>query len=169
MLASIGWISLAGQALQTRVPDPRPPLVTLEGVPSPGHPTGLVARFHNGGEAPVWWNARALLNRHHAPAAFRELWLDVTATDGTEVPFNCKVNAGEASADDYELLAPGATHDVAVDLEHCYDLARGRRLRVVLHYRDGTPSAPAAPPGVASLTAELVSAPPTLELPRPGR
>jgi hypothetical protein len=49
------------------------------------------------------------------------------------------------------------------------DLARGGRFRVVLHYRDGTPSPPPAPPGAVSLAAELVSAPLTLELPWPGR
>jgi len=167
MLACIGWIGLACQAPETRVPDPRPPAVTLDGVPSPGRPTSLLARFRNRGDAPVWWNARALLNRPHAPAAFRELWLDVAADDGTEVPFNCKVNTGEASVDDYELLAPGATHDVAVNLEHCHDLARGGRFRVVLHYRDGTPSPPRAPAGALALTAELVSAPLTLDLPLP--
>jgi hypothetical protein len=149
------------------MPDPRPPVVTLGGVPSPGRPTRLLARFRNEGKAHVWWNARALLNRPHAPAAFRELWLDVTADDGTELPFNCKVNAGEARVGDYELLAPGATHDVAVDLEDCYALARGGRIRVVLHYRDGTPSPLPAPAGAVALTAELVSAPLTLDLPVP--
>jgi hypothetical protein len=141
--------------------------VTLDGVPSPGRPTSLLARFRNRGDAPVWWNARALLNRPHAPAAFRELWLEVTADDGTEVPFNCKVNAGEAKVADYELLAPGAAHDVAINLEYCHDLAGGGRFRVVAHYRDGAPSPPPAPAGAVALTTELVSAPVTLDLPAP--
>lgn len=167
MLACLASICLACAAPETRVLEERAPVVTLEVVPSPGPPTRLLARFRNGGDAPVWWNARALLNRPHAPAAFRELWLDVRADDGTEVPFNCKVNAGEARVGDYELLAPGATHDVAVNVEDCYDLARGGRFRVALHYRDGTPSPPPAPAGAVTLTAELVSPPVTLDLPAP--
>ena len=165
MLACFASICLACPAPETRGPQERAPLIALEVVPSPGRPTCLLARFRDEGDAPVWWNARALLNRPHAPAAFRELWLDVTSYDGAEVPFNCKVNAGEASVDDYELLAPGATHDVAVNLEDCHDVTGGGRFRVVLHYRDGNPSPPAAPAGAVALAAELVSAPVTLELP----
>lgn len=165
MLACFGWIWLACLAPETRMPDERAPVMTLEVVSSPASPANLLIRVRNGGDAPVWWNARALLNAPHAPAAFRELWLEVTADDGTEVPFNCKVNAGEAKVEDYELLAPGAVHDVAVDLEYCYALARGGRFRVVAHYRDGTPSPPPAPPGAVALTRELVSAPVMLGLP----
>ena len=167
MLACLASICLACPATETRVPEERALVITLEVVPSPGSPTTLLARFRNGGDAPVWWNARALLNRPHAPAAFRELWLEVRADDGTEVPFNCKVNAGEARVDDYELLAPGATRDVALNLEPCYDLARGGRFRVVAHYRDGTPSPPPAPAGAVALTVELASVPVTLDLPAP--
>ncbi len=167
MLACFGWICLACQAPETRMPDERAPVMTLEVVRSPGSPANLSIRVRNGGDAPVWWNARALLNAPHAPAAFRELWLEVTADDGTEVPFNCKVNAGEAKVEDYELLAPGAAHDVAVNLEYCYDLARGGRFRVVAHYRDGAPSPLPAPAGAVALTTELVSAPVTLDLPLP--
>ena len=68
---------------------------------------------------------------------------------------------------DYELLAPGAAHDVAVNLDYCYDLARDGRFRVVAHYRDGAPSPPPAPAGAGALTTKLVSAPVTLDLPVP--
>jgi hypothetical protein len=146
------------------MPDERAPAMTLEVVRSPGS-SNLLIRVRNGGDAPVWWNARALLNAPHAPAAFRELWLEVTADDGTEVPFNCKVNAGEAKVADYELLAPGAAHDVAVNLWCCYDLTRGGRFRVVAHYRDGAPSPPPAPAGTVALTTEVVSAPVMVGLP----
>ena len=167
MLACFGWIWLACQAPETRMPDERAPVMTLEVVRSPGSPANLVIRVRNGGDAPVWWNARALLNAPHAPAAHRELWLEVTAEDGTEVPFACKVNAGAAKADEYRLLAPGAAHDVAINLEYCHDLAGGGRFRVVAHYRDGAPSPPPAPAGAVALTTELVSAPVTLDLPAP--
>jgi len=167
MLACFGWIWLDCQAPETRVPDARAPVMTLEVVPSPGRPANLLIRVRNGAEPPVWWNARALLNAPHAPAAHRELWLEVTAEDGTEVPFNCKVNAGEAKVEAYELLAPGAAHDVAVNLEYCYDLARGGRFRVVAHYRDGASLPPPAPAGAVALTTELVSAPVMLDLPAP--
>ena len=79
MLACFAWICLACQAPEARVPEERAPVMTLEVVRSPGSPTNLLIRVRNGADAPVWWNARALLNAPHAPATFRELWLEVTA------------------------------------------------------------------------------------------
>jgi hypothetical protein len=129
-----------------------------------GQPVNVTAQLRNTGSGEVWVNKRMLLNTAHAPASMREVWLEVTGPDGQGVPFSCKIRAGQAQADDYELLGPNDTIPIQLDLTECFDFKETGSYRIQASYQDGTPDAPAAPAGVKHLVDRLDSAVLTIEV-----
>jgi len=101
----------------------------------------------NAGTSDLWVNARMLLNSAHAPAAARELWLEIEGPRSRKIEFECKVRAGAAGPEDYVALHPRQKREIQVNLLDCFDLHDAGRYVLRAYYQDGNTSVPRPPNG----------------------
>jgi hypothetical protein len=101
--------------------------------------------LRNDDTRPLWVNGRLLVNSPHVPQPHREIQLLVLDPRGIRLDFACKVQAGEASAEEYAVLEPGQSLSARVYLNECFDMTREGIYRITAIYEDGTESVPAPP------------------------
>lgn len=94
--------------------------------------TELQATLENTGSESVRANTRLGVSR---PQRGGELFLQVVADDGQELPFTARVNIGQAGAEHVEELAPGQSVSKRFDLAQYFQLRdRSGTLKVTATY-----------------------------------
>lgn len=92
----------------------------------PGGAVELTATLANSGSTMLLVNGRLALNDPTAPAAFRELALQISGPDGAPLSFDARVNLGAPRDQHFRLLEPGQRLERSFDLRSYYALAPGR-------------------------------------------
>ncbi len=110
-----------------------------------GEPIACTVRLVNTGGRAVWLNRRLLFNTVHAPAAYRELWVDMQGPGGKRLDFQRKIRVGPATAQHFGVLAPGAVIEASLALTRNFDMAAPGDYAFVVSYQDGCSEAPPAP------------------------
>jgi hypothetical protein len=114
--------------------------------------------LHNDEERPLWVNGRLLVNSSHAPKQYREIEIVIVDPRRVQLPFLCRVRAGQATADDYRILMPEDTLCTTVSLGECFDMTQEGAYIISAIFEDGTEHAPLCPEGSRLLRGPIHSA-----------
>jgi hypothetical protein len=81
----------------------------------------------NAGETPLLVNTRLAINKHFAPAPFREVHFELDDPAGERLEFQLKVNVGEPRPQDFKDLGPGESSERGFDLDSYFLIERPGR------------------------------------------
>lgn len=129
---------------------------TVERTPD-GSKISVSTVLSNIGSSPLWVNKRFLFNTVFAPKPFREIWFDVKDPNGKMLEFRCRIKAGTAHIEDYDILPPGENVKAEIKLSRCFDMKEKGSYQIKAHYQDGNKEVPPAPSDAAHLKEELES------------
>lgn len=105
----------------------------------------------------LWVNERLLVNSAHAPAPFREIWVDLQGPGAKRLNFTRKIRAGFADPQHYVVLGPGRSVKTSLNLARYFDLTVEGGYALIVSYQDGNPEPPQAPSGARHFAGKVRS------------